>query len=311
MTDVVLGDRPKSSLLPFYGAKSDRPRNLEDMSRRIFIIVAALIATLSFALALTTNWAYSEALNTTKFVQTADTILDDPLVQEELATTIVDSLTGDSPLPQILLAPLTRTASAIVASPTFQTFWSDAILEIHQPLVTQLQSDTPIDRTEALRVDLTEMVNAVLADLRAQYPRAAGILPTTAPLAEFELIDGENLESARKIVGTVNMLRWILAIITFALLSLVAFLSRTSGHLIRTPAIVVSLGAFIALITAITIPVIAQSKVDSEYAQTARTVGTSVASSLRSQAIILLIIGVGAFSASYIRQLRTRLKITQ
>jgi hypothetical protein len=155
------------------------------------------------------------------------------------------------------------------------------------------------------------MVNAVLTDLRAQFPRAAGILPTTAPLAEFELIDGENLESARKIVGTVNMLRWILAVITVALLSLVAFLSRTSGHLMRTPAIVVSLGTFIALITAIAIPVIAQSMVDSEYAQTARTVGTSVASSLRSQAIILLIIGVGAFSASYIRQLRTRLKTTQ
>jgi hypothetical protein len=281
------------------------------MPRRLFIIGAGLIATLSLALALTTNWAYSEAINTSKFVQTSDTILDDPLVQEELAKTIVDSLTEDSPLPQVLLAPLTKTASAIVASPTFQTFWSDAIREIHQPLVAELQSDTPIDKTASLRVDLTEMVNAVLLDLRTQFPRAAGVLPTTAPLVEFELIDGENLESARQIVGTVNVLRWILAIITVALLSLLTFMSRRSGHLTRTPAIVGSAGALITLVTAIAIPSVAQSLADSEYAQTARTVGTSVASSLQTQAIILLVIGVATFAASYIRQRGTREKITQ
>jgi len=280
------------------------------MPRRLFIIAVGLIATLSFALGLTTNWAYSEALNTSKFVQTADTILDDPLVQEELATTIVDSLVQDSPLPQILLAPLTKTASTIVASPTFQTFWSDAIREIHQPLVTQLQSDTPIDKTAALRVDLTEMVNAVLADLRTQFPRAAGVLPTTAPLVEFELIDGENLESARQIVGTVNILRWILAIITVALLSLLTFMSRRSGHLTRTPAIVVSAGALIALITASAIPSVAQSFADSEYAQTARTVGTSVASSLQTQAIVLLVIGLGFIGGATLLQ-RRRQSLTQ
>ena len=280
------------------------------MPRRLFIIGAGLIATLSLALALTTNWAYSEALNTSKFVQTTDTILDDPLVQEELAKTIVDSLVEDSPLPQVLLAPLTKTASAIVASPTFQTFWSDAIREIHQPLVIQLQSDTPVDKTAALRVDLTEMVNAVLLDLRSQFPRAAGVLPTTAPLVEFELIDGENLESARQIVGTVNILRWILAIITVALLSLLTFMSRRSGHLTRTPAIVVSAGALIALITAIAIPSVAQSFADSEYAQTARTVGTSVASSLQTQAIVLLAIGLGFIGGATLLQ-RRRQSLTQ
>jgi len=281
------------------------------MPRRLVIVGAGLIATLSFVLALTTNWAYSEALNTSKFVQTTDTILEDPSVQEELAATIVNSLTEDSPLPQILLAPLTRTAAAIVASPTFQTFWSDAIREIHQPLVRQLQSDVPIDQTAALRVDLTQMVNAVLADLRKQFPRAAGILPTTAPLAEFELIDGENLESARQIVGTVNMLRWMFAILTVALLPLLTFASRQSGHLMRTPAIIVSVGALITLITAVAIPSIAQSFADNKYAQTARTIGTSLASSLQSQAIILLIIGVAKFSVPYIRQRATRKEITQ
>ena len=277
------------------------------MPRRLFIIGAGLIATLSLALALTTNWAYSEAINTSKFVQTSDTILDDPLVQEELAKTIVDSLTEDSPLPQVLLAPLTKTASAIVASPTFQTFWSDAIREIHQPLVAELQSDTPIDKTASLRVDLTEMVNAVLLDLRTQFPRAAGVLPTTAPLVEFELIDGENLESARQIVGTVNVLRWILAIITVALLSLLTFMSRRSGHLTRTPAIVGSAGALITLVTAIAIPSVAQSLADSEYAQTARTVGTSVASSLQTQAIILLVLGLGVIGGATLLKRRRQL----
>jgi hypothetical protein len=280
------------------------------MPRRLFIIGAGLIATLSLALALTTNWAYSEALNTSKFVQTTDTILDDPLVQEELAKTIVDSLVEDSPLPQVLLAPLTRTASAIVASPTFQTFWSDAIREIHQPLVTQLQSRTPVDKTAALRVDLTEMVNAVLLDLRTQFPRAAGVLPTTAPLVEFELIDGENLESARQIVGTVNILRWILAIITVALLSLLTFMSRRSGHLTRTPAIVVSAGALITLITAIAIPSVAQTLADSEYAQTARTVGTSVATSLRTQSFIAMTIGLSVIGGAALLQ-RRRQSLTQ
>ena len=197
-----------------------------------------------------------------------------------------------------------------MASPTFQTFWSDAIREIHQPLVIQLQSDTPVDKTAALRVDLTEMVNAVLLDLRTQFPRAAGVLPTTAPLVEFELIDGENLESARQIVDTVNILRWILAIITVALLSLLTFMSRRSGHLTRTPAIVVSAGALIALITAIAIPSVAQSFADSEYAQTARTVGTSLASSLQTQAIVLLVIGLGVIGGATLLQ-RRRQSLTQ
>jgi hypothetical protein len=102
-----------------------------------------------------------------------------------------------------------------------------------------------------------------------------------------------------------------LAIITVTLLYLLTFLSRKTGHLTRTPAIIVSAGALIALITAIAIPSVAQSFADSEYAQTARTVGTSLASSLQSQAIILLIIGVATFAASYIRQRGTREKITQ
>ncbi|MEY3657012.1 MAG: hypothetical protein RL114_1370 [Actinomycetota bacterium] len=277
------------------------------MLRRISLIFVAALAAVSLALALTVNWAYSEIFNTSKFVQTSDTIFQNSSVQEEVAITLVDSLTGDIQLPPVLLSPLNKLATQVVASDEFQEFWSQAIRAVHQPLVAQLRSDTPIDKVSASKVDLTEMVNVVLTDLRAQFPKLASLLPAEAPLTQFELLSGENLESARSIVRLATILRWSLIALALLLLSVLTILKRKSVRPTRVPAISLSVGAFMALITAMALPVTMQALVDSQYSNTARTVGSLISTSLRNQSLLLLIIGVSVVSATALQQVRARL----
>lgn len=277
------------------------------MLRRISLIFVAALAAVSLALALTVNWAYSEIFNTSKFVQTSDTIFQNSSVQEEVAITLVDSLTGDIQLPPVLLSPLNKLATQVVASDEFQEFWSQAIRAVHQPLVAQLRSDTPIDKVSASKVDLTEMVNVVLTDLRAQFPKLASLLPAEAPLTQFELLSGENLESARSIVRLATILRWSLIALALLLLSVLTILKRKSVRPTRVPAISLSVGAFMALITAMALPVTMQALMDSQYSNTARTVGSLISTSLRNQSLLLLIIGVSVVSATALQQVRARL----
>lgn len=277
------------------------------MLRRISLIFVAALAAVSLALALTVNWAYSEIFNTSKFVQTPDTIFQNSSVQEEVAITLVDSLTGDIQLPPVLLSPLNKLATQVVASDEFQEFWSQAIRAVHQPLVAQLRSDTPIDKVSASKVDLTEMVDVVLTDLRAQFPKLASLLPAEAPLTQFELLSGENLESARSIVRLATILRWSLIALALLLLSVLTILKRKSVRPTRVPAISLSVGAFMALITAMALPVTMQALVDSQYSNTARTVGSLISTSLRNQSLLLLIIGVSVVSATALQQVRARL----
>ena len=115
--------------------------------RRIGFIVIATAATLLCTLALTFNWAYSQAFDTSQFVSTADTIYQDPSVQQEIAQTLVASLVGDTELPAVITKPLTTMTTELVSSETFHTFWVTAVEKIHQPLMKQLQSD-PWDAVE-------------------------------------------------------------------------------------------------------------------------------------------------------------------
>lgn len=275
--------------------------------RRLGFVVIATAATLLCTLALTFNWAYSQAFDTSQFVSTADTIYQDPSVQQEIAQTLVASLVGDTELPAVITKPLTTMTTELVSSETFHTFWVTAVEKIHQPLMKQLQSDAPLGKAAAVRVDLTEIVNTVLDDIRQKYPQASALLPTEAPLTEYQLLDADNMSTARDVVHLLSAIRWILFVLAIALLAGTSFLAH---HSVRTTAFTAAVGATIAYIASFIVPILMQSAASTEHQDTARAIGLSLASPLRMNSLVVLLIGVGIAGASYVRQLRSRLQIT-
>lgn len=268
------------------------------MFRRISLAALAASSALVLTLALTFNWAYTEIFTTSRFVSTAKQISDDPAVEQEISQAIVNAFTGDTALPPVILIPLQKAADEIVASDTFHTFWSEALWDIHQPLVKQLKSDTPLNKVDSVRINLTSFVNTLLQDIRSKYPKFASVLPETAPLTEFQLLDGENLEHARTVVRLLTATRWILIALTVILLAAIIFLSRKKTQPYRAVSIAMAAGSAVALLVAILLPNIATAFVGADHSNTARAIATDIAQSLRLQSLILMVLSLGIVGTS-------------
>lgn len=272
--------------------------------RRIVAAIVAASASLCIALALTFNWAYSEGFTTSRFVATANKISEDPSVQAEISHVLVTAFFADTSMPSVLLAPLEEGAKALVASDAFHTFWSNALWDIHEPLVKQLKSDSPIDSVTATRIDLTSFVNTLLTELRTQYPKFATVLPKTAPLTEFQLLDGARLESARKVVRILTLTRWAIIVLAVVLLSATALLSRKKVQPLRAPLSTISVGAFATTILTFLIPKVATSFVGQDHADTARSIATEIAEPLRTQSLAMMALGIVVLIALALRNRR-------
>lgn len=268
------------------------------MFRRFSTAALASVSALILTIALTFNWAYTEIFTTSRFVNTAQQISDDPAVEQEISQAIVNAFTGDTALPPVLLIPLQKAADEIVASDAFHTFWSDALWDIHQPLVKQLKSDTPLNKVEAVRVNLTSFVNTLLQDIRSKYPTFASVLPKTAPLTEFQLLDGENLENARTVVRLLTATRWLLIALAVALLAALILLSRKRAQPFRASSITLAVGSAGAMLMAILLPNIATSFVSADHSETARAITTNAAQSLRLQSLVIMVLSLGIVGTS-------------
>lgn len=268
------------------------------MFRRISTAALATSSALILAMALTFNWAYIEIFTTSRFVNTAQQISDDPAVEQEISQALVNAFTGDTALPPVILIPLQKAADEIVSSDAFHTFWSNALWDIHQPLVKQLKSDTPLNKVEAVRVNLTSFVNTLLQDIRSKYPKFASVLPETAPLTEFQLLDDENLENARTVVRLLTATRWILIALAVILLAVVVFLRRKKTQPIRALSITIAAGSTGAFLVAILLPSFATSFVSADHSDTAHAIAANATQSLRLQTLVILVISLGVLGAS-------------
>lgn len=280
------------------------------MRRGIISWLFAGLASIFLLASLLTQWGYSQIFSTDTFVATANTVIAEPVVQEEVASALVQSLTTDISLPPLAVRSLEKLATRIVASDTFGKFWSNALREAHEPLVTQLTSDTPITQLQAQRINLEPLAQSILNDLRTEFPQLATLLPKTAPNASFDLLSGESLQSARDVTSLAQRLRWILPVLTVALMAAAFILQPTGKRRIRLIVVSVAAAALVVLLATRLAGPLARSFVSDQYSDMTTTIAHHIVQPLTTQSLILLALCLTASATLFIRSHRVRERST-
>ena len=275
------------------------------MSRRIGSVLLAIVTTVLVMLSLVVNWAYTEVFTTSRFVNTASVAAQQPQVQSEIAEAMITPLIEDRDVPVVFQSILQSAAARIVASPAFQTFWSDAIRGIHQPLVQELRSDTSTAATSH-RVDLRPMITQLISDIREENPRLGLLLADEYPQAEFELLNAEDLESARSTVSTITLIRTLLPIAALVFLVLIYFTAPSSARTVRRPALPLAIGSLFVVLLSLLLPSIASALASASNTEISQAIASSTATSLRTQSLIVIVIGLSMLCGATLLQRRRK-----
>jgi|694.fasta_scaffold05452_3 hypothetical protein len=275
------------------------------MSRRIGSVLLAIVTTVLVMLSLVVNWAYTEVFTTSRFVNTASVAAQQPQVQSEIAEAMIAPLIEDRDVPVVFQSILQSAAARIVASPAFQTFWSDAIRGIHQPLVQELRSDTSTAATSH-RVDLRPMITQLISDIREENPRLGLLLADEYPQAEFELLNAEDLESARSTVSTITLIRTLLPIAALVFLVLIYFTAPSSARTVRRPALPLAIGSLFVVLLSLLLPSIASALASASNTEISQAIASSTATSLRTQSLIVIVIGLSLLCGATLLQRRRK-----
>jgi hypothetical protein len=275
------------------------------MSRRIGSVLLAIVTTVLVMLSLVVNWAYTEVFTTSRFVNTASVAAQQPQVQSEIAEAMIAPLIEDRDVPVVFQSILQSAAARIVASPAFQTFWSDAIRGIHQPLVQELRSDTSTAATSH-RVDLRPMITQLISDIREENPRLGLLIPNQVPQAEFELLNAEDLESARSTVSTITLIRTLLPIAALVFLVLIYFTAPSSARTVRRPALPLAIGSLFVVLLSLLLPSIASALASASNTEISQAIASSTATSLRTQSLIVIVIGLSLLCGATLLQRRRK-----
>lgn len=273
------------------------------MSRRIGSVLLAIVTTVLVTLSLIVNWAYTEVFTTSRFVNTARVAAQQPQVQAEIAEAMVTPLVGERDIPVVFQLVIQSAAEGIVASPAFQTFWSEAVRAVHQPLVKELKSDGSTAATSH-RVDLRPMIAQLVSELKEENPRLGLLLADDFPNAEFELLNAEDLESARAIVSTITLIRTLLPIATLVLLAVIYFATAQSVRSVRRPAWLLAIGSGFVAFLSLLIPSVASALANDSRTEIVRAVTSSAASSLRAQSFIVMMVGISVIGGVALMQRR-------
>ena len=271
------------------------------MSRRIGSILLAVVTTVLVMLSLIVNWAYTEVFTTSRFVKTASVAAQQPQVQSEIAAAMITPIAEERNLPVLFQLILQSAAERIVASPAFQTFWSDAVRTIHQPLVQELKSDSSTAAT-AHRVDLRPMVSQLISDIRDENPRLGSLIADDFPQAEFELLSAEDLESARSTVSTITLIRTLLPIAALLFFVLSYFIAPRGMRTVRRPALPLAVGSGVAVFVSLLVAPIASGLASDSNTEISQAIASSVATSLRTQSFIVMAIGLSVLGAATLLQ---------
>ncbi len=273
------------------------------MSRRIGSILLAIVATVLVMLSLVVNWAYTEVFTTSRFVNTASVAAQQPQVQSEIAEAMIAPLIEDRDVPVVFQSILQSAAARIVASPAFQTFWSDAVRTIHEPLVQELRSDSSTAATSH-RVDLRPMVSQLVSDIREENPRLGLLLADEYPQAEFELLSAEDLESARSAVSTITLIRTLLPIAALVFLVLSYFTAPSSTRTVRRPTLLLTIGSGFVVLLSLLLPSIASALASASNTEISQAIASRIATSLRTQSLIVMLVGISVVGGATLLQRR-------
>jgi hypothetical protein len=252
-------------------------------SRRVFAIAASLLGGIFVLLSVIASWTLTHTTDTATYVRTADLVIDQAQVQDEIAATIVTSVVGDAALPEEIIALLNSGARLIVGSDGFHEFWRIANQSMHQIVREQLLGNEPIN-PQGARIDITAEVNLVLENLRQLDPRLAGLLPDNAPDTGVQIVDQETLTDIRNAISGLERLKTFSALFAFALLTISTLLLglRRRSLVLASVTLAVTALAIYGISTAI--PLIAERFIDQEFRATSRVIATQMASTMTTSA---------------------------
>ena len=257
-------------------------------------------------LSLIVNWAYTEVFTTSRFVGTASVAVQQPQVQAEIAKAMINPLIEEIGIPDLFRFVLQSTAERVVSSASFQTFWSDAIRTIHEPLVKELKSDTTTVATSH-RVDLRPMVYQLVRDIRRENPRLGLLIADRIPEAEFELLNAQDLETARSAVSTMTLTRSLLPLAALVLLALSYLTVPRTERSIRRPARLIAMGSGSTVFVSLLLPSIAGGLAVDGRTELSKAIASTLAASLRTQSLIVMFLGLSVLGVVALSQRRQRI----
>ncbi|MEI6701066.1 MAG: hypothetical protein WCL38_04845, partial [Actinomycetota bacterium] len=155
--------------------------------RRITTWLMVVLVGILVPLAVTGTWALRTVTNTDNYVSTLAPLITEPVVQQEIATLVVDQLFASvhvqaklaEKLPgptKFLAAPLTsalhqeanKAVFAVVASPQFAKFWNTSNRLTHHAAVTVLSGDTNTGKASQISVELNKVLINTIKTLNAK-----------------------------------------------------------------------------------------------------------------------------------------------
>jgi hypothetical protein len=295
----------------------DPPESRHRIKVRILVVLASTFA----FLAIFTAWIDRQVLDTDQWTETSGEMLEEEVISDAVADYAVDQLftkvnvakTLDRRLPEDLkplAGPIsggarelgTRAAEQALRSPRVQALWRDANRAAHSQLVAILKGDTDTVSTEERRVilDLRPIV-LQLAERIGVEKQAEERLPQN--IAELDIADSEQLDTARTITRALEGLAWLFSIGTLVLFALAAYLAKGRRWVV---VLGYGLGLIAASLAAIAVKNIAGGLVIDSLAKTevarppaeeAWTIATSLLQSIATTGIIY---GVLFVLASYL-----------
>ena len=298
-------------------AAGDPPESRHRIKVRILVVLASIFA----FLAIFTTWIDRQLLDTDQWVKTSGEMLEEEVISDAIADYAVDQLFAKVNVAKTLnrrlpedLKPLsgpisggarelgTRAAEQALQSPRVQALWRDANRAAHSQLIAILKGDADTVSTNEGRVilDLRPIV-LQLAERIGVEKQAEERLPQS--IAELDIADAKQLDTARTITRALNGLAWLFSIGTLALFGLAAYLAKGRRWIV---VLGYGLGLIAAGLAAIALKNIASGLVIDSLAKTeaarppaeeAWTIATSLLQSIATTGIVY---GVLFVLASYL-----------
>lgn len=210
------------------------------LRRTVFAIIA--VGTLVGLLAVFAIWAKRQLLETETWTETSSELLADAEIQDAVATFLVDALFAsvdvqarlEKALPERarpLAGPAAgglreladRAAHEAVQRPRVQQLWEQANREAHSNLLAIVEGESEIVTQGDGSVTLE------LGTLVEQVGAGAGIDVTgkvPEQVAEIEIVEGDQLETAQDLVGLLKDLAYGLTAVALALYGIAIYLAR-------------------------------------------------------------------------------------
>jgi hypothetical protein len=214
-----------------------------EMRFRITVRVLVVLASILAFLAIFTSWIERQALDTDNWVDTSGKLLEDETISDAVAIYTVDQLFNkvnvakvlDKRLPEPLkplAGPLssgarelgTRAGERALRSARIQALWKDANRVAHSQLLEILEGDNETISTETGRVVLNLRPIALqIAQRIGVEKQAEQRLPQN--VAELEVADAKQLDTARTITRALKGLAWLFSIGTLVLFAIAVYLA--------------------------------------------------------------------------------------